>query len=98
MDILMSVRAPVGTVNITKEKCCIGRGLASITPIEDRALTRYLFTALQSIEKEISEMGVGSTFKAINKGHMSKIMVPHAKITDQQKFVNFVKQVDKSKF
>lgn len=29
-DILMSVRAPVGPVNIAVNKCCIGRGLASI--------------------------------------------------------------------
>ncbi len=29
-DILMSVRAPVGPVNITKKEICIGRGLAAI--------------------------------------------------------------------
>ena len=32
MDILMSVRAPVGVVNLTSQECCIGRGLAAITP------------------------------------------------------------------
>ncbi|MEY3761271.1 MAG: hypothetical protein RIR39_2762, partial [Pseudomonadota bacterium] len=29
-DILLSVRAPVGTLNIAKENCCIGRGLAAL--------------------------------------------------------------------
>ena len=29
-DILLSVRAPVGTMNIAYQDCCIGRGLASI--------------------------------------------------------------------
>ena len=29
-DVLMSVRAPVGPVNFATQKCCIGRGLASI--------------------------------------------------------------------
>lgn len=29
-DILMSVRAPVGPVNIATQRCCIGRGLAAI--------------------------------------------------------------------
>lgn len=29
-DILLSVRAPVGTINITNVYCCIGRGLAAI--------------------------------------------------------------------
>ena len=30
-DILLSVRAPVGVINITQKKCCIGRGLAAIS-------------------------------------------------------------------
>ena len=29
-DILLSVRAPVGALNIANQKCCIGRGLAAI--------------------------------------------------------------------
>jgi type I restriction enzyme S subunit len=98
MDVLMSVRAPVGTVNITKEKCCIGRGLASITPLKGRTTTRFLFTSLKLIESEIAAMGVGSTFKAINKEHMKKIMIPDADLSDQQAFDIFVKEVDKSKF
>ena len=31
-DILMSVRAPVGDINIAKEHCAIGRGLAALKP------------------------------------------------------------------
>ena len=31
-DILISVRAPIGAMNYAKEKCCIGRGLAALTP------------------------------------------------------------------
>ena len=31
LDTLLSVRAPVGTLNISYEKCCIGRGLATIS-------------------------------------------------------------------
>ena len=35
-DVLMSVRAPVGDLNVAFEGCCIGRGLAAIhseTPV-----------------------------------------------------------------
>lgn len=97
-DILMSVRAPVGTVNITPYDCCIGRGLSAITPIDGKCTTRFLFTALQMIEEEIAAMGTGSTFKAINKEHMSKIMIPDADYTLQKEFSSFVELVDKSKF
>ena len=31
-DILLSVRAPIGAINVTTEECCIGRGLAALKP------------------------------------------------------------------
>lgn len=97
MDLLMSVRAPVGAVNITKEDCCIGRGLAAISPKNDVTDLYFLFVALHMIENEIADMGTGSTFKAINKADMERITVPNANYPDQLKFSNFFQQVDKSK-
>ena len=41
-DILLSVRAPVGDVNIAAEDCCIGRGLAAITP-SSRVNLKYIY-------------------------------------------------------
>ena len=46
-DILMSVRAPVGDVNIANEQCCIGRGLCAIRgsiDINNKFLYYYLIT------------------------------------------------------
>ena len=40
-DILLSVRAPVGTLNIAKEDCCVGRGLAALNS-KDNCIA-YLF-------------------------------------------------------
>ena len=97
MDILMSVRAPVGSVNITPVECCIGRGLAAISPNTDVNVW-FLFYALKHIEDEIASLGVGSTFKAINKSNMDEILVPHPSLELQNQFADFVKQVDKSKF
>ena len=97
MDILMSVRAPVGSVNITQFDCCIGRGLASIRP-KDGTDVWYLFNALRMMEQEISDMGVGSTFAAISKSDMGKIKIPLASTNRQKEFSDFVQQVDKSKF
>jgi len=31
-DVLMTVRAPVGDLNIAIEKCCIGRGICALRP------------------------------------------------------------------
>ena len=97
-DVLMSVRAPVGSTNIAKDECCIGRGLASLRPIEGKTTTMFLLYAMRSIEDTIANMGVGSTFKAINKNQVFNLPIPIADIDLQNKFVYIAEQSDKSKF
>lgn len=41
-DTLMSVRAPVGDLNVANEKCCIGRGLAAIHSNSAQSFVHYL--------------------------------------------------------
>ena len=96
--ILMSVRAPVGAVNIATQDCCIGRGLASITPKEGKSTTMFVYYALKYMEEDIDRLGTGSTFKAINKDSYAKIQMPDAKISEQIKFVSLAEQADKSEF
>ena len=50
-DILMSIRAPVGPVNIATQKACIGRGIASIRPKKINNL--FLFYFLRESEHRI---------------------------------------------
>ena len=65
-DILISVRAPIGAMNIATEVCCIGRGLAALTPNADTR-QKYLYYAIQSRVDSLIAQGTGSTFKAISK-------------------------------
>jgi len=97
-NVLMSVRAPVGPVNIASVDCCIGRGLCSINAIPNKTNNEFLYNALIAIEDKIAAMGSGSTFKAINKGDVYSIQLPQAPISLQNKFASFVQQVDKLKF
>ncbi|NLM42855.1 MAG: restriction endonuclease subunit S [Clostridiales bacterium] len=73
-DILISVRAPIGALNIAMEKCCIGRGLAAITEIEGITHYKFLYYMLMSKYDELNLKGTGSTFKAINKQNLSDIV------------------------
>lgn len=97
-DVLMSVRAPVGSTNIATEECCIGRGLVAIRPIEEKTTTMFIIYAMRVIEDTIANMGVGSTFKAINKDQVHKLPIPLANIELQNQFVELAEQSDKSKF
>ena len=96
-DVLMSVRAPVGSTNIATQTCCLGRGLAGIRPIEGKSTTMFILYSMRSIEDDIENMGVGSTFKAINKDVVYNLPIPLATIELQNKFVALAEQSDKSK-
>jgi restriction endonuclease S subunit len=85
-DILMSVRAPVGPVNLSAQQICIGRGLAAIRPNKELALVLYIFYTLKSREKEIVGNS-GSTFASINKDDIKAIIIPLPTLQIQQEIV-----------
>lgn len=72
-DILISVRAPVGEVNISKVDCCIGRGIAAISP--KLVSKEILFHLLIANKQKITAYEQGSTFKAINKNDLENLQL-----------------------
>lgn len=84
-DILMSVRAPVGPVNIATESICIGRGLAAIRATE-KVNNYYLFNYLLSIEKDLVGKS-GAVFNSINKGQIESLKIPLPSLPIQQMIV-----------
>ena len=93
-DILMSVRAPVGPVNLTKQRICIGRGLAGIRPDSEHLLTLYAFHILRSLECEITGNS-GAAFASISKRDMSNIEVPLPPLDVQQEIVAEIESYQK---
>lgn len=75
-DILISVRAPIGALNIADIKCCIGRGLASLNINDDKGIKKYIWYALKSKANEMISKGTGSTFKAIGKDILYNLEIP----------------------
>lgn len=75
-DILISVRAPIGALNISNCECCIGRGLAALSVNPDICIQKYLWYALASRVDELNSKGTGSTFKAINKKTLVETEIP----------------------
>ncbi|GIP22907.1 restriction endonuclease subunit S [Paenibacillus sp. J22TS3] len=84
-DLLLSVRAPIGALNIATETCCIGRGLAALTPRGDLLDTKFLYYVLKLKHTELNLKGTGSTFKAINKQSLSEILCPLPPLETQKK-------------
>ena len=75
-DILFSVRAPVGRINIADKKIVIGRGLCAIRSRSGNQA--FVFQQLKEQFKEEDTMGSGTIFKSVTKDDMYglKILVP----------------------
>ena len=82
-DILISVRAPIGAVNYAKEECCIGRGLAALTPDKTKISTEFIFWLLKGKNAELNDKGTGSTFKAISRKVLDEIKIPDISLDKQ---------------
>lgn len=75
-SILFSVRAPVGRLNITKNKIVIGRGLAAIN--HRSGMQSYLFYLLKERFFKDNIIGNGAIFASISKDELlgQKFIVP----------------------
>ncbi len=73
-DTLVSVRAPIGDVNLSRELCCIGRGLCSVRHKDDyQSYTYYLMKCVASILK--SQNDNGTVFGSLNKRSLESYML-----------------------
>lgn len=74
-DILISVRAPVGDVNVATDHCAIGRGIAAIRP-STHSDPWFLYFALLYAKPILESRATGSTFASVNKTTLSDLDIP----------------------
>ena len=73
-DVLMSVRAPVGIVNIANNDCCIGRGLVSLRSKDSSTL--YIYYLLKQLDFVFQKRNInGTTFGSITKDDLSQLPI-----------------------
>ena len=92
-DILISVRAPIGALNYAKEKCCIGRGLAAITPDLSKVSSEFIYWLLKGKNRELNTKGTGSTFKAIGRKVLEETLVPDISLEKQIEYATNIEKV-----
>ncbi len=83
-DILMSVRAPVGAVNIATTDCCIGRGLSAINS-KIGAIT-YIYYIVHNFKVRFDSLNsAGTTFGSITKDDLFNlpVIIPTSEVVEQ---------------
>ena len=89
-NILLSVRAPVGALNIADQRYGIGRGLCAIqtkTDQLDRGYTRYL---LEVVRTELNIVATGSTYDAVSVDEVSNMTCVQPTLDEQRAIAKFL--------
>lgn len=92
-DTLMSVRAPVGDLNVAHTDCCIGRGLAAIHSKSNHQ--SFILYTMFSLKKQLDVFnGEGTVFGSINRNSLNDmpILIPSNDVLD--KFERIVAPMD----
>ena len=88
-DIIMSVRAPVGTLAKAKERCCLGRGVCAIKAND------FFYYLLDKERNRLQKYAQGSTFDAIGSKDLQsfQILIPPT-LAEQEKIASFLSAID----
>ena len=82
-DTLVSVRAPVGAINMAWEECCIGRGVATLR--HNSGSTSFTCYSVWAMQEELQQYEhTGTVFGAITKKQFESLQViePPAELVD----------------
>ena len=93
-DILISVRAPVGNVNICEEKSCIGRGLAAIRINKTSVNNKFLYYFFKRDTSIWSKLSTGSIFDSITVKTLQSFFIPLPPLPTQHKIVEILEEAD----
>ena len=93
-SVLMSVRAPVGDLNIAQEDICIGRGVCSIKM--KNGYNEFLYYLLKANISQLINKESGTVFGSINKNDIEtfEVTLP-TEPKDQVKLLNILKNIDR---
>ena len=93
-DILLSVRAPVGTVAKSVHEACIGRGISAISA-KKHHVQEYLYQWLLWFEPRWEKYSQGSTFEAVNSNDIKSLHLSIPEHSEQARIAAVLSNADK---
>ncbi len=87
-DILLSVRAPIGAVNIADQVYGIGRGLCAIQG--SNMCQKYLYYTTLCLNKELNSLGTGSTYTAVSVDQVENVVILMPSNKEQQAIADYL--------
>jgi type I restriction enzyme S subunit len=92
--ILVSTRATVGDLSISRKECCTNQGFQSLI-VKDENYNEFWYYWIVSNKKELIRRASGSTFLEINKTEVAKIPARRPHLAEQRKIADFLSAIDR---
>lgn len=92
-DIIFTVRAPVGDIAINNYNACIGRGVCSLSDMEDNAFIYYYLEYLSNMHVW-NRYSQGSTFESINSKDIKNLKIKLPSLKEQNKISDLISAID----
>jgi type I restriction enzyme S subunit len=92
-DLILTVRAPVGSIAKSVHRACIGRGVCAIKNTAKSDI-EYLYQFLLDYEMKWCRLEQGSTFTAVSGADINSILLPLPSLPEQQKIASFLSALD----
>ena len=89
-DILVSVRAPVGAINVADQEYGIGRGLCTIHPRTNQLERHYAKYLVEVVRTELHVVATGSTYDAVTMDEVSNLTCVVPRLSEQTQIANFL--------
>lgn len=88
-SLILSTRAPIGTVAISSKKLCTNQGCKSLINTTDTE-NKFYYYVLSVSGKQLNNLGRGTTFLELSTDELANYAVPMPLLSEQQKIANFL--------
>jgi type I restriction enzyme S subunit len=92
-DIVLSIRATIGTKVLSNGKFCLGRGVAGLRPT-DALDSRYLWHWLGNAESALASKGRGATFPQVSRSDIGELEIPLPSFDEQRRIAAILDKAD----
>ena len=89
-SIIMSCRAPIGSIGITSTEMCTNQGCKSLVKKSKNISEKFFYYVLLSSNAELNNLGKGTTFLELSTDSLSNYKVPNYSFEKQELIANFL--------
>ncbi|MGL5335910.1 MAG: restriction endonuclease subunit S, partial [Enterovibrio sp.] len=88
-SLILSTRAPIGTIAIASKDICTNQGCKSLIP-SNKVDSKFYYYVISVSSRQLNNLGKGTTFLELSTDELSNFATPYPSFAEQQKIAAFL--------